>query len=362
MSRRSDTEAPVLIMAGGTGGHVFPALAVADALRARGVPVVWLGTRDGLEARVVPEAGVAVEWLTVRGLRGKGAVGWLMAPARVLRATLQAAGAMRRQRPRTVLGMGGYVAGPGGLAAWLLRYPLVIHEQNARAGLTNRLLARLACRVLAGFPDVFPGRRSQVTGNPVRGEILRLQPPQRRPQREGRCRLLILGGSLGALALNDTVAGALALLPENERPEVCHQAGERTIEVARQAYAGTGVEAEVTAFITDMAAAYAWADLVICRAGALTVSELAIAGVPAVLVPLPHAVDDHQTANARQLVDAGAAVLVPQPELTAERLSDELRGLMADRSRLQDMARAARAVARPDAAETVAECCLEVAL
>ena len=361
MNRSAANQGPVLIMAGGTGGHVFPALAVADALRARNIPVVWLGTRQGLEARVVPEAGLAMEWLTVRGLRGKGAAGWLLAPVRILRAAVEAVGVLRRQRPRAVLGMGGYVAGPGGLAAWLLRYPLVIHEQNARAGLTNRLLARCARAVLAGFDGAFADGRAEVTGNPVRGDILRLAPPEQRVPRSGRWRLLVLGGSLGAQALNETVARAVARMPEAERPMIWHQAGQRTEDIARQAYADAGVEAEVSAFIADMAAAYAWADLVLCRAGALTVSELAIAGVPAVLVPLPHAVDDHQTANARHLVDAGAAVLLPQDELTAERLQEQLQELGGERGRLLEMAHAARAVARPDAAETVAERCLEVA-
>ncbi|WP_290649461.1 undecaprenyldiphospho-muramoylpentapeptide beta-N-acetylglucosaminyltransferase [Aquisalimonas sp.] len=353
--------APVLVMAGGTGGHVFPALAVADALRARDVPVVWLGTRQGLEARVVPEAGLALEWLTVQGLRHKGLAGWLLAPLRVLRATVQATGVLRRHRPRAVLGMGGYVAGPGGLAAWLLRCPLVIHEQNAAAGLTNRLLARLARRVLAGFPGAFPESMAEVTGNPVRGSIVRLTAPEQRAQPGDAWHLLVLGGSLGAQVLNETVPAALATLAAAQRPKVCHQAGEKTRAVARQAYAGAGVDAEIVTFVADMAAVYAWADLVVCRAGALTVSELAIAGVPAILVPLPHAVDDHQTANARYLVDNGAGVLLPQTELTAERLGALLTELAEDRSQLSRMGQASRALARPDAAETVAERCLEVA-
>lgn len=360
MSRLA-SEAPVLIMAGGTGGHVFPALAVADALRARGVPVVWLGTREGLEARVVPEAGLALEWLSARGLRGKGMTGWLLAPWRILRGTIQAAGVLRRRRPRSVLGVGGYAAGPGALAAWLLRCPLVIHEQNARAGLTNRVLSRLARRVLAGFPGAFPDDRAEVTGNPVRGDILRLPPPEKRPVRTGRWRLLVVGGSLGARVLNETVPMALGTLAPDARPEVRHQSGRITEDLARSCYRAAGVEARIDAFLDDMAEAYAWADVVVCRAGALTVSELAIAGVPAVLVPLPHAADDHQTANARYLSDVGAAVLLPQTELSAERLAETLQELGEDRERLRDMARAARGRARPEAAETVAEHCLEVA-
>ncbi|MFV8835923.1 undecaprenyldiphospho-muramoylpentapeptide beta-N-acetylglucosaminyltransferase [Aquisalimonas sp.] len=358
---RAVAETPVLIMAGGTGGHVFPALAVADALRARGVPVIWLGTRKGLESRVVPEAGLVLEWLTVQGLRGNGALGWVLAPVRVLRAVLQAARVVRRHRPRAVLGMGGYVAGPGGLAAWLLRCPLIIHEQNAVAGMTNRLLARLARRVLAGFPGAFAGDRAEVTGNPVRGAILRLPPPEERPQGREPWRLLVVGGSLGAKVLNEVVPQALALMPESERPVVVHQAGEVTGELARSEYAGLGVSAEVTPFIADMATAYGEADLVVCRAGALTVSELSIAGVASVLVPLPHAVDDHQTANAMQLAECGAAELMPQSELTAERLAAFFRSVAQDRARLIDMGQAARGLARPDAAETVAERCLEVA-
>ena len=351
---------PVLIMAGGTGGHVFPALAVADALRARGVPVVWLGTRDGLEARVVPEAGIALEWLRVRGLRGKGWLGWLVAPVRVLRAVFQARAVLRRQRPRCVLGLGGYVAGPGALAAWLQRVPLVIHEQNARPGLTNRVLARLARRVLCGFPGTFPAEWAQVTGNPVRGDILRIPTPEDRDTGQGRPRLLVIGGSQGARALNQVVPDALAQLPAERSFTVWHQSGARTEDVAREGYSQAGVSADVVPFINDMAAAYAWADLVVCRAGALTVSELAVAGVPAVLVPLPQAVDDHQTANAGYLVEAGAAELLPQGELTPERLADVLARLAGDPRQLTDMARAARGRARPEAAETVAEICLEV--
>ncbi|MFO7857906.1 MAG: undecaprenyldiphospho-muramoylpentapeptide beta-N-acetylglucosaminyltransferase [Ectothiorhodospiraceae bacterium] len=353
-------ERPVLIMAGGTGGHVFPALAVADALRARGVPVVWLGTRDGLEARVVPEAGIALEWLRVRGLRGKGWLGWLVAPARVLRAVFQARAVLRRQRPRCVLGLGGYVAGPGALAAWLQRVPLVIHEQNARPGLTNRVLARLARRVLCGFPGTFPAERAQVTGNPVRGDILRIPPPEERHGAAASPRLLVIGGSQGARALNEVIPRALAQLPPERSFTVWHQSGARTEELAREGYSQAGVAADVVAFISDMAAAYAWADVVVCRAGALTVSELAVAGVPAVLVPLPQAVDDHQTANAGYLVQAGAAELLPQGELTPERLAEVLARLAGDPQQRADMARAARGRARPEAAETVAEICLEV--
>ena len=352
---------PVLIMAGGTGGHVFPALAVADALCARGVPVVWLGTDRGLEARVVPEAGLTLETLQIKGLRRNGLRGWLMAPLQVLRATIRAMAVVRRHRPRAALGMGGYVTGPGGVAAYLLRCPLLVHEQNAVAGLTNRLLSRIARRVMAGFPGAFPESRAQVTGNPVRGAILRLPPTDQRPRSDGRWHLLVLGGSLGAQVLNETLPDSLALVPEDLRPSVRHQAGRQTETIAREGYERTGVVADVTEFVDDMAAAYEWADLVVCRAGALTVSEISIAGVAAVFVPLPHAVDDHQTANARHLVDRGAAELLPQSELTAERLAELLQGFAAAPSRLLEMGEAARSLARPDAAEVVAEQCLEVA-
>jgi UDP-N-acetylglucosamine--N-acetylmuramyl-(pentapeptide) pyrophosphoryl-undecaprenol N-acetylglucosamine transferase len=355
---------PVLIMAGGTGGHVFPALAVARVLRQQDVPVLWLGTRSGLEAQIVPAAGLPIAWLSVSGLRGKGWAAWMMAPLRLGRAVVQAFAVLRRERPRVVLGLGGFVAGPGGLVAALLRLPLVIHEQNAVAGLTNRLLAPLSTRVLEGFPRTFAERRRPIcTGNPVRSEIAQVPPPERRlPGREGPLRLLVLGGSLGAAALNAVVPAALAAMAPGDRPQVRHQAGSRNLEAAKAQYRAAKVEGRVLAFIDDMAEAYAWADLVICRAGALTVAELAAAGAGSILVPYPHAVDDHQTANARFLGAAGAAILVPQSDLSAARLAATLGALGADRARLVSMARAARALARPAAAEEVAGHCLDVAL
>ncbi|WP_421620905.1 undecaprenyldiphospho-muramoylpentapeptide beta-N-acetylglucosaminyltransferase [Alkalilimnicola ehrlichii] len=353
---------PVLIMAGGTGGHVFPALAVAERLREQGVPVVWLGTREGLEARVVPAADIPLESLRVRGLRGNGLRGWLAAPFVLLRALWQALGVLRRHRPRAVLGMGGYAAGPGAVAAWLTRRPLIIHEQNAVAGLTNRLLSRLARRVLTGFPGILPERGGEHVGNPVRDAITRVPgPADRGAGAHEPLRLLVVGGSLGALALNSTVPAALARLPEVQRPVVRHQAGERTLQQAREAYDQAGIAVDLRPFIEDMAAAWAWADLAICRAGALTVAELEAVGVPAILVPLPGAVDDHQTANARQFVAAGAGVLLPQSELSAQRLALELKTLLADPPRLQRMAQCARGLGRPDAAATVARICLEEA-
>jgi UDP-N-acetylglucosamine--N-acetylmuramyl-(pentapeptide) pyrophosphoryl-undecaprenol N-acetylglucosamine transferase len=352
----------VLVMAGGTGGHVFPALAVAEALRARGIEIVWMGTRLGLESRVVPEAGFPLECITIGGLRGKTLTTRLAAPVNIALAVFQALRIMLRIRPAVVLGMGGYATGPGGVAAWLTRRPLVIHEQNAVAGTTNRLLARLSRRVLAAFPDAFPGGiDAEVVGNPVRAGIGALPTPgERFAEREGPVHLLVLGGSQGALALNEAVPEALARLPEALRPTVRHQAGHNTLEIAQRAYARVGVEAEIGEFFDDMAEAYGWADLAICRSGALTVSELAAAGLAAVLVPFPAAVDDHQTLNGGYLVAAGAAVLVPEKQLKPDRLARVLAGLLGDRSRLLDMARRARAVARPQALAAIERVLLEV--
>ncbi len=348
----------LLVMAGGTGGHVFPGLAVADCLRRRGWRVVWLGTRDGMEAGIVPRHGYPMAWVRFAGLRGKGPGALLLLPLRLAIACWQCGAALFRHRPDVALGMGGYVSFPGGLMAALLRRPLVIHEQNAVSGLTNKLLARLARRVLTGFPGVLP--RGEWCGNPVRREIAALPDPATRyRRRSGPVRLLVVGGSLGAAALNQVVPQALALLPEQERPQVLHQSGAAHLETLRQAYAAAFVSAETVAFIEDMAAAYAEADLVVCRAGALTVAELAAAGVASVLVPYPHAVDDHQTANARFLAEGGAAWLIPQAELTPLRLTALLQE--ARRESLLAMASKARALTRPDAALRVAEVCAAAA-
>lgn len=358
----STLERPVMIMAGGTGGHVFPALAVAERLRALGVPVVWLGTRQGLEASVVPAAGLPIEWLSVSGLRGKGWTTRLLAPVRLLRAMLQSARVLWRYRPRSVLGMGGFVAGPGGLTAWVFRRPLLIHEQNAVPGLTNRWLSHLARRVMEAFPGTFDASaRAVSTGNPVREAIAALPAPEHRMVGRGRpARLLVIGGSLGAHALNELVPAALAGLAPGERPEIWHQTGRRDADFARERYASLGVQVRLDPFIEDMARAYAWADLALCRAGALTVAELTAAGLGAILVPFPHAVDDHQTRNAEYLVRHGAALLVQQRELNPERLCELLTGLLSDRDRLLSLATAARALARVDAAERVAQACLEL--
>jgi UDP-N-acetylglucosamine--N-acetylmuramyl-(pentapeptide) pyrophosphoryl-undecaprenol N-acetylglucosamine transferase len=350
-----------MVMAGGTGGHVFPALAVAQWLSGQGCRITWLGSAHSMESRLIPSYGIVLEQIEVRGIRGVGLRRRLTAPFEIGRALWQALSVLRRTRPNLVLGMGGFVTGPGGLMARLLRTPLVIQEQNAIPGLTNKLLSRFATRVFEAFPGSFGVDVGAVTsGNPVRREIVELpEPALRFAHRSGPVRLLVLGGSLGARALNQTLPAALALLPPALCPEIRHQAGEKLFDEALAAYEMAGVSAQVKPFEQDMAGAYGWADLVICRAGALTVSELAAAGVGAILVPFPHAVDDHQTHNARFLVDAGAARLAPQHELTAEGLATTLQTLCADRSALLRMAEAARKVAVPDAAAVVGRACLE---
>lgn len=354
---------PIMIMAGGTGGHVFPALAVARALRDQEIEVVWLGTRKGLEARVVPGAGFAMEWISVSGLRGKGAMSWLLAPFGLLLALFQSVRAITRSNPGAVLGMGGFVSGPGGIAAWLTRRPLLIHEQNAVAGMTNRLLARFATRVLQGFPGSFGERvHAETVGNPVRGEISAIAPPVARfAQRHGPPRLLVIGGSQGALALNELLAPALASQQWQDMPQVRHQAGVRTVDIARQSYADAHVAASVEVFIEDMAEAYGWADLVVCRAGAITVAELAAAGVASVLVPFPSAVDDHQARNAGFLVAAGAAEMMRQETLDAASLGAALARLLPDRTQLLTMAGRARELARPQAGTQLMHACIALA-
>ena len=348
----------IMIMAGGTGGHVFPALAVAAYLREQGWRVVWLGAKTGMEATLVPQHGYEMAWVRFSGLRGKGLVRAALLPFNLLVAFWQSARVILAERPDVVLGMGGYISFPGGMMASLFKRPLVIHEQNSIAGLANKVLARLADRVLQAFPGALPG--AQLSGNPVRKEIAALAAPRERfGKRAGRIRLLVVGGSLGAQALNEAVPRALALLPEEARPEVTHQAGAKHIETLRAAYAAAGVRAETLAFIDDMARRYAEADVVVCRAGALTVAELACAGVASILVPFPHAVDDHQTANTKFLSARDAAILLPQAELSAQRLADLLRGLT--RERLLEMAEKARALGKPDATEAVARACMELA-
>ena len=347
----------ILIMAGGTGGHVFPGLAVADELRGRGWQVVWMGGRGGLEARLVPARGYPVAWIRAAALRGKGLAAKLLLPLNLLIGFWQSAGAILKHRPNVVLGMGGYVAFPGGMMASLLARPLALHEQNAIAGLANRVLAGLADKTMVAFPDTL--KNAEWTGNPVRADIAAMSSPEKRfAGRQGQLRLLVVGGSLGAQALNDALPRALALFPEEARPSVLHQAGEKNLPALKSKYQSAGVRGELVAFIEDMARAYADADLVICRAGAMTVSELSAGGMASVLVPFPHAVDDHQTANARFLSDKGAAILLPQQDLAPEKLAGLLRSL--DRDKLLEMARKARALGKPDAARIVADRCAEL--
>ena len=347
----------LLVMAGGTGGHIMPGLAVAEHLRAQGWRIAWLGNPAGMEAKLVAGRGYQMAWINFSALRGKGLLRKLSLPMNLLRGFVGAWRALTRIKPDVVLGMGGYITFPGGMMAALRGIPLVLHEQNSVAGLANRVLAKVARRVLCGFPDALP--RGQWVGNPVRDDIAVLPAPTfRYAARSGRLQVLVVGGSLGAQALNEAVPKAWGLMAEHERPEIVHQAGEKHLPQLQAAYAAAGVKAHCVAFIEDMAGAYAWADLVICRAGALTVAELAAAGVASVLVPYPHAVDDHQTVNARFLAHAGAAILLPQEELTAERLA-----MIRDvpRSQLAEMADKARALARPQATADVATICAELA-
>jgi UDP-N-acetylglucosamine--N-acetylmuramyl-(pentapeptide) pyrophosphoryl-undecaprenol N-acetylglucosamine transferase len=349
-----------MVIAGGTGGHVFPGLAVAEYLRRHSVEVVWMGTRIGLEAGVVPAAGFAIEWVSVRGVRRRGVLAWLFLPVALIAAMAQALRIMLRQRPDVVLAMGGFVAGPGGLIAWLLRKPLLIHEQNAIPGLTNRWLSLLASDVLSGFPNAFRNIPSaKHVGNPVRRDIAALPPPPDDAARKGSLCLLVLGGSQGAQVFNTTVPEALRAWRFNDHTEIWHQCGNKWLETTRAAYNGLPVLARVNAFIEDMASAYRWADLVICRAGAMTIAEICAAGRAAILVPYPHAVDEHQHANARFLAEREAAILLPQEQFVATALREMLERFAAHRELLVKMAYEARRCAMPDAAETIGELCLE---
>jgi UDP-N-acetylglucosamine--N-acetylmuramyl-(pentapeptide) pyrophosphoryl-undecaprenol N-acetylglucosamine transferase len=343
-------------MAGGTGGHVFPALAVADELRARGVEVVWLGTRRGIESEVVPKANIEIAYINIAGLRGKGMLDLVYAPFKLIAALAQAISVLRRLQPAAVLGMGGFVTGPGGIAAWLLRKPLLVHEQNAIAGLTNRLLRPFATRVMEAFPRSL--QRAMHTGNPVRKDIAALHDTEKTAP-TGQLKLLVVGGSLGAKALNEVVPEALAQLEPAQRPVVWHQTGKKLIDDTRAIYERHQLSARVDPFIDDMAAAYQWADLIMCRAGAMTIAEIAIVGLASILVPYPFAVDDHQTYNARYLSDAGAAILIQQADLSSKVLLELLQSL--DASRIHTMSQSARKLALPQATTQVADQCMEVA-
>ncbi len=352
---------PVMILAGGTGGHIFPGLAVAHALRAHGAEVLWLGAEGGMETRLVPQHGIAIDTIAVRGIRGKGLATLLAAPFKILSAVNAARQTLRERQPRAVISFGGYAAGPGGVAARLAGIPLIVHEQNRAPGLTNRVLAKFAKHVLSGFPGSFAGGKEESVGNPVRAEIASIAPPAARfAGRDGGVRLLVLGGSQGARALNIALPKALRALSVDGL-QIRHQCGEKMLDAARQSYAESGVVASVEPFIADMAEAYAWADLVVCRAGALTVAELCAAGLGAVLVPFPAAVDDHQTRNGEYLVERGAAVLVPEGADFENRLVAALGPLVADVGKRLAMAEAARGLARPDAADRIAAIVLEEA-
>lgn len=349
----------LMVMAGVTGGHVYPAIAVADALHAQGWKIVWLATAGGMENRLIADKPYDKAMMTMQGVRGKGLMGWLTLPVKLVRAFRQARAAIGQHRPDVVLGMGGFAAFPGGVMAKLAGVPLVIHEQNSIAGLTNKVLSKLANRVLTGFPNAL-GNKGEMVGNPVREVITTLPTPdQRFAEHHGVLRVLVVGGSLGAVALNTLLPQAFAQLPVNTRPQVIHQAGEKQIEALKKNYAEAGVAADCRAFIHDMAEVYAWADLVICRAGALTVAELANVGAASILVPFPFAVDDHQTTNAEYLQQAGAALLIQQRDLDVTQLANTLKTI--DRSTCLEMARKARALARPQATQQVAEICQQLA-
>jgi UDP-N-acetylglucosamine--N-acetylmuramyl-(pentapeptide) pyrophosphoryl-undecaprenol N-acetylglucosamine transferase len=345
----------ILIMAGGTGGHIFPGLAVAQEMRAAGWEVVWLGARGGMEERLVPPRGFRTAWIRAKAARGKGLLQKLVLPANLLFSFWESACHLRRVKPDVVLGLGGYVAFPGGMMASLLNHPLALHEQNAIAGLANRVLSTVSDKVMVAFPGAL--KSAEWTGNPVRGEIAALAAPgQRFAGRAGPLRILVVGGSLGAQALNEAVPAALASI--SPPPVVVHQSGEKHLEALKKSYREAGVEGELVAFIDDMARRYAEADLVICRAGAVTIAELSAGGMASILVPFPHAVDDHQTANARFLVDRGAALLLHQKDMTAQRLAQLIGSL--DRQTLLQMAEKARALGKPDAARIVAQRCIEL--
>jgi len=351
----------ILIMAGGTGGHILPALAVAQALQAHHMEIHWLGTEQGLEQQLIPPTGIPIHNIKMRGVRGKGITGLLLAPFRVMQATFQAIQIIRKIKPAAVIGFGGFVTAPGGLAAWLLRKPLILHEQNAVAGMSNRCLAYLATAVFQAFPNTFPKNRHAITcGNPVRTEILALPTPELRAKNPDQpLHLLIIGGSRGAALFNQMIPEIIGALTSSQ-PEVWHSTGKGSQEKTQGLYNQLGIAAHVVEFIDDMPAAYTWADLVICRAGALTVAELAAAGVASILIPYPHAVDDHQTKNGAWLVNAGAAILIPQHQLSHQKLAELLVGFSTDKETLLRMAVAARNLAITDATQKIVEGCLRV--
>lgn len=361
----------ILITAAGTGGHVFPALAIAKMLKNEGIHVAWLGTRHGMEVKWVVAENIPIFSVDIGGVRGKGPLAWLSAPFKLFRAFIQSKRIMATLKPDLVLAMGGFISGPSGMAACFLKIPLIIHEQNAIPGLTNKILANLGpfpvftrrftqkIIVLEAFPDSFPKKTQAIlTGNPIREELIKFEPPEKRLQsRSGRLKLLILGGSLGAQAINQIVPGAIALMPAHERPEIYHQTGEKHLEFTQALYESYQIDGNIVSFIDDIAKAYLWADLVICRAGATTLAELCSIGIGSILIPFPHAVDDHQTKNAHHLSKACAAVLIPQVNLTAEELTKQLKNFSANREKLIELAKNAYALRISDATQKVTECC-----
>lgn len=352
---------PVLIMAGGTGGHIFPALAVANALRDENCPVMWLGAPESMEARIVAENNITLHTINITGVRGKGIKAKLMMPFKLLKATLQARRVIKHEKPAVVVGFGGFVSGPGGLASWLSRVPLLVHEQNAIAGMTNRYLAKFAKNIYAAFPNSFFGRDDvEVVGNPIRKEISELH-GSFNSGREIRKNILVVGGSLGAKALNEVVPQALSMIEESERPNIRHQAGKRTYDLAKQAYIDANVDAEVLEFIEDMASAYRWADVIVCRAGALTVSEVTAVGLPAIFVPFPYAVDDHQRLNAESVAQNGGALVINEKELSAEKLASIISNLLSESHTLNEMRRQSHSLAKLDAVNIITKQCLEYA-
>lgn len=357
----NQTLKPIMIMAGGTGGHIFPALAVANALRAKNCPVVWLGAPDSMEARIVPENDIPLRTVNIGGVRGKGLKTKLLMPFKLLKAVWQARRIIKKEQPAAVVGFGGFVTGPGGLAAWLTGKPLLVHEQNAIAGMTNRYLAKFAKHVYEAFPQSFgSGKQVATVGNPIRKEIANLH-AEFAANRPAKKQVLIVGGSLGAKALNETVPAAMSLIDEAQRPTITHQAGKRTLDVAKQAYQAANVEANVVEFINDMAAAYDAADLIICRAGALTVSEVTAAGLPAIFVPFPYAVDDHQRLNAESVANEGGAIVVVEKDLSVEKLASLIKELMSSTEKLNAMRQKSHDLAKLDAVDVIAKQCLAYA-
>ena len=350
---------PVMILAGGTGGHVFPALAVANELRDRGVPIIWVGTNKGIESRIVPAEGFSLAIMSVQGLRGKGVLQYLRAPLIIFKALFESFSIVLKHKPCALLGMGGFVAGPCALIGVLLRKPLIIHEQNAIVGLTNRILAPLSRIMFTGFPIQYNKRNLEYCGNPVRSKLMEIPvPEQRMVGRNASKRLLVVGGSQGAVSLNNFIPQALGVISSSIEIEVWHQTGAKRQELVLENYQKNNLQARVDEFIDDIDQAYAWADLIVCRSGAITLAEVAAVGLGAVLVPYPYAVDDHQTANAQSYVDAGAAKIISETELTTEKLAETLRILLSDSQQLMDMACAAKKMGQSNASKRVADECM----